>query len=218
MKVEDAVRLETKRIAAGTVILSVVMEAVYLLGGWWDYTVLLGNLLGAAGAVLNFFLMGLTIQQAAQEDQKKASNLIKLSQLLRLLMLFVVAIVGVCLPCFDMWAALIPLFFPRLVIPAIQYVEKRKGEKRIERTTKVPVERCPSDCYDDPSHSGRHVAENMHCSGRGGNSDLRRTGIFHRSDAASGFTDYRIAGQFLACHFIGAGAVFVSDPWCYQPV
>ena len=129
MKIDSTVRLETQRIAAGTLILSALMEAIYLLGGWWDYTVLLGNLFGAGGAVLNFFLMGLTVQQAVNEEEKQASSRIKLSQMLRLLMLFIVAVFGVCLPCFDMWAVLIPLFFPRLIIPVLQYAARRKEEK-----------------------------------------------------------------------------------------
>ena len=91
---------------------------------------LLGNLLGAGGAVLNFFLMGLTVQQAVNEDEKQAFSRIKLSQMLRLLMLFVVAVLGVCPPCFEMWAVLIPLFFPRLIIPVLQYAARRKEEKK----------------------------------------------------------------------------------------
>ena len=69
MRIDSTVRLETRRISAGTLILSVLMEAIHLLGGWWDYTVLPGNLIGAGIAVLNFFLMGLTVQQAVDEDE-----------------------------------------------------------------------------------------------------------------------------------------------------
>lgn len=129
MRIDGTVRVETRRIAVGTLILSMFMEVIYLLGGLWDYTVLLGNFLGAGGAVLNFFLMGLTVQQVVNKDEKQASSRIKLSQMLRLLMLFVMAILGVCLPCFEMWAVLIPLFFPRLIIPILQYTARRKEER-----------------------------------------------------------------------------------------
>ena len=38
------------------------MQAAFLVSGFWDYTVLLGNLLSAAAAVLNFFLLGILHQ------------------------------------------------------------------------------------------------------------------------------------------------------------
>ena len=62
--VESAVKKETQFIALVVLICSVVMQAVYLVIGQWNYRVLLGNLLGAALATGNFFLMGLAIQKA----------------------------------------------------------------------------------------------------------------------------------------------------------
>ncbi len=62
MKIDPAVRKQTARVAAGTGILTVLMIAVFLILGKFDYTVLLGALLGWATAVGNFFLMALTVQ------------------------------------------------------------------------------------------------------------------------------------------------------------
>ena len=115
-KVSQTVRQETLYIAAWVVILSVLMQAVFLLIGKWDITVLFGNVLSGAFAVLNFFLMGLTVQKAVLKEEKEAKNAIRASQSLRTLMLFAVAAVGVLLPCFDIWASLIPLFFPRIAV------------------------------------------------------------------------------------------------------
>ena len=116
MKIDPTVKQETGFIAAGTLILSVLMQAVFLLIGRWDYTVLTGNLLGCTAAVLNFFLMGLTIQSAIQLGEQDARNKMKASQSLRTLMLLLAAIIGAALPCFDLFAVLIPLFFPRITI------------------------------------------------------------------------------------------------------
>jgi len=113
-QVEPAVKKETKYIAAVVLVLSVVMQAVYLVIGQWDYRVLLGNLLGAALAAGNFFLMGLTIQKALGKSEKDASQQMKLSQRLRLLMMVVVVVIGAALPCFDLIAVLLPLLFPRI--------------------------------------------------------------------------------------------------------
>lgn len=116
MKIDATVRRETIYIAVWVGILSLLMEAVFLIIGKWDYTVLLGNLLSGAVAVGNFFLMGYTVQKAVDKEQKQAARLMRLSQTLRTLALFVAAAVGVALPCFSVWTALIPLFFPRIAV------------------------------------------------------------------------------------------------------
>ncbi len=128
MKIDETVRRETTYVAVGTLILSALMESVFLLTGNWNYTVLLGNLLGGGAAVLNFFLLGLTVQSAVVQDEKAAASKMKASQSLRLLVLFVIAVIGVVLPCFQMWAVLISLFFPRIVIMCRSFALK-KAEK-----------------------------------------------------------------------------------------
>lgn len=116
MKIDKTVRRETGYIAAGTLILSVLMQAVFLLIGKWDYTVLLGNILGAVGAIANFFLMGLTIQSAVLNEEKDAKAKMKTSQILRTFLVFIIALLGAVLSCFQIWAVLISLFFPRITI------------------------------------------------------------------------------------------------------
>ncbi len=115
-KIDATVRRETAFIAVWVLIFSVAMEAVFLVVGAWDYRVLAGNLLGAAAAVLNFFLMGLTVQNALGKNEKEAANLVRLSQSLRLLMLFVVAMIAFLVPVFNLVSALVPLLFPRFAI------------------------------------------------------------------------------------------------------
>ena len=61
-KIDPTVQKETKYIAAVVIVLSAAMEAVFLVLGKWNYSVLLGNALGALAAVGNFLLMGVTIQ------------------------------------------------------------------------------------------------------------------------------------------------------------
>lgn len=116
--VSEAVARETKYIAAWVIILSIIMQAVFLITGHWDYTVILGNLLSGVFAVLNFFLMGITVQKAVEKDEKDAKAQMRASQSMRTFMLFAVAAVGVLIPCFNTWASLIPLFFPRIAIAA----------------------------------------------------------------------------------------------------
>ena len=56
-KIDATVLRETRYIAVVTLILSVLMESVFLILGKWDVSVLLGNIWGALGAICNFLLM-----------------------------------------------------------------------------------------------------------------------------------------------------------------
>ena len=124
--IDPIVLKETKYILLWELILSILMQAVFLVIGEWDYTVLLGNILSASAAVLNFFLMGVSIQKALEKDENDAKKTVKLSQSYRFLFLIVVLIVGVSVSCFNLWAVLIPMLFPRIAIVFRPYFD-RKG-------------------------------------------------------------------------------------------
>ena len=126
-QIDPIVAKETKYILAWELILSALMQAVFLLIGEWDYTVLLGNILSASAAVLNFFLMGISIQKALEKDENDAKKTIKLSQSYRFLFLIVVLAVGVSIPCFNLWAVLIPILFPRIAIVFRPYFDRKES-------------------------------------------------------------------------------------------
>ncbi len=92
------------------------MQSVFLIIGRWDYTVLLGNILGFSAAVGNFLLMGITVQNALEKSENDAKNLIKFSQTMRMLLLFGTAILGHLIPVFSLIAVVIPYIFPRIAI------------------------------------------------------------------------------------------------------
>ena len=124
-KTGNVVRTETTYIAVWTLIFSMIMQAVFLVLNKWDYTVLLGNLLGGAANLLNFFLMALTIAKSVDKEEKEARQTVKLSYSLRMLMLFVAALLGIVLPCFNTVASIIPFFFTRVAIMFRQLFVKK---------------------------------------------------------------------------------------------
>ncbi|MBP3445821.1 MAG: ATP synthase subunit I [Clostridia bacterium] len=124
-KVDSTIIKETVYILAFTLIFSVLMQAVFLIIGKWNYTILLGNLLGGLAAVGNFFLMGLSVQSALGKDEKDAKSTMKVSQMLRTLLLFIVAVVGHVAPCFNLLAVVIPYIFPRIAIALRPLFEKK---------------------------------------------------------------------------------------------
>ena len=137
--VDKTVKRETGYIALWVLVLSLLMEAVFLVLRRWSLPVLFGNLLGGGVAVLNFFLMGLTVQKAVDKDEKQAANAMRLSQSLRLVMLFAAAALGALLACFNVLATLIPLFFPRIAVALRPLFDRKEPAMPDEAKTEEEV-------------------------------------------------------------------------------
>lgn len=115
-KIDPVVLKETIYISALSIIFSALMQAVFLIIGKWDYTVLTGNILGVVGAIGNFFIMGLSVQKAVSQEEKEAKVSMKISQSFRMFFLFIIAVMGYAFDCFNVIAVVIPLLFPRVAI------------------------------------------------------------------------------------------------------
>lgn len=121
-KIAPAVRKETKRVLCITAIGVVIMFAVFAGLHFampdkvpFDYKVILGGLGGGCIAVLNFFMMGLTVQKiTSMEDEGMARQQMKASYSRRMLLQILWMIAAIAAPCFQFVAGLVPLLFPSL--------------------------------------------------------------------------------------------------------
>jgi len=117
IQVDKTVKKETTYIVVWVLLLSLLMEAIFLVLGRWELSVLWGNLLSAVAVSVNFFLMALGVQKAlTKESETEQKNVLKVSRTYRTLALLVIMVLGAVLPPFHLWATLIPLFFPRIAI------------------------------------------------------------------------------------------------------
>ena len=120
-KPQQSVVKETKRIGVGTVIMLVVMLAVYAVLGKFTVSVLLGGLLGSAYAIFNFFMLGMTLQKAASmTDQQMAHMKVRSSYSTRMIGMLILAVVAFALPFVEGIPCLIALLFPRATIFVLQ--------------------------------------------------------------------------------------------------
>ena len=124
MKLDPTVKQETGYIFAVSALCSMLMQAVFLIVGYWDVTVLFGNVIGLAAAVGNFLLLGITVQTALGKDVEDAKKRMKLSQTARTFLLFLIALVGYLLPFVNTRSLVIPYLFPRLAIALLPFVRK----------------------------------------------------------------------------------------------
>lgn len=117
----DDIKREISFITAWIVIFSAAMQGVFLILHFfgivkWDYTAVLGNLLGAVFSVLNFVLLGFTVESVVNKEEKQAQASIRISRMLRNLMIGAVIIIGIYAPIFNIWTVALPFFFPKIGI------------------------------------------------------------------------------------------------------
>ena len=130
MQIQEAVKKETMRIAAGTAVGVILMFAVFF--GLhlfmpetvpFDYKVILGGIGGGLVAVLNFFMMSMMVQKVTSiEDreseigQKLAYSTVQASFRTRMLLQILWIIAALVAPCFNGAAGIIPLLIPSAFI------------------------------------------------------------------------------------------------------
>lgn len=138
-KIQPAVKKETINVTIYCGIGLILMWIAFAVLHFWlyeavpfNYTVFLGGIAGAGVAVLNFFLMCVTVQQvAATEDDETARKIMKNSYSKRMALQLVWLIVAIAAPCFQWAAGFVPLLFPSLgiKIKGILQVKFYKGQE-----------------------------------------------------------------------------------------
>jgi hypothetical protein len=118
---DPAVKKETGYIAVWVVLLSLIMEAVFLIIRKWDLSVLFGNIGGAAIAIGNFFLLALiatrTMEKAlAKGKPEEAAAKVKSLATVRLLGCALLCVLLIAVFKTNLYATVIPLLFPRIGI------------------------------------------------------------------------------------------------------
>ncbi|HHU83721.1 MAG TPA: hypothetical protein GXZ23_00940 [Clostridiales bacterium] len=126
MKINPTVKKETIFVLIVSLILSALMEAIFLIGGWWNYTVLLGNILGLIAGVGNFLALGITLQKSMDGDSDYAKKRANASISLRFLAIFIICVIGVATPYFNTIATVIPLIFPRIAAAVRPLVGRKR--------------------------------------------------------------------------------------------
>ena len=130
--IQPAVKKETRRVAISTItgvvlmwIAFAVLQLVIPEKVPFDHTVILGGIGGGIIAVLNFFLMGMTVQKIASEtDEDRAKMWMKNSYSKRMLMQMVWVIVAIVVPCFQFVAGIVPLLFPGIGIKILGIMKR----------------------------------------------------------------------------------------------
>ncbi len=127
-KLDPTVKKETLYIAVWVLALSVLMEAAFLLLRKWDMSVLTGNLVGAAAAVGNYLLLGITVAGAAAGPKEKIALKVRSSMTARMLGMAAICALAIGVLHTNVYATLLPLIFPRVGIAFRPMVDRKCGK------------------------------------------------------------------------------------------
>ena len=123
---------ETLYIFLGELVLTALMLGVFALIGRFDSKVILGGAAGAVLATLNFFFMAVGAMSAAdkaeEQDVKGGKSLIRVSYIVRLLVLAGLLFAFYKSGLADPFALVIPLLFVRLILMLMSFFGK--GDKQ----------------------------------------------------------------------------------------
>lgn len=133
MDMRKYVLRQTGVVALGEAIGVAAMIGVFALLGAYDSRVLLGGIVGGAVAIINFFVMAIGVNiaadKAAQQDVKGGQAAIKGSYMLRMIgmvvVLFAFAKSGLC----NVIALVVPLIFTRFTLTLQEFFRRKPGEK-----------------------------------------------------------------------------------------
>ena len=127
----DVVKKEAGYIAAGTVLLSALVQIVWAIVYTYDSSVFIGGLWGGTVAILNFVLMGIAVQKVANEtDQMSAKRRMQASYQFRMMLIIFTTVLAVIIPGVNWMMVAVSLFFPRLtilVMPLFRPDLRKKG-------------------------------------------------------------------------------------------
>lgn len=125
---DPAVKKETGYITVWVLLLSLLMEAVFLIIRQWDLSVLFGNLGGAVLAVGNFFLLAYTVSRAVDKGKpEEAAQRVKATATLRLIGVGALSALLIGVFKTNVFATLIPLLFPRVGIAFRPMLDRKRG-------------------------------------------------------------------------------------------
>ncbi len=128
MKNRNPVFRETAYIALGEALCLAIMLGLFALAKAWSRAVVWGGVLGTILAVANFFFLAvgtsLAADRAEKQDVKGGQTTVRLSFLLRYLVLIVVILIAAKSGLFHPLALILPLAFVRPILALAEFFRK----------------------------------------------------------------------------------------------
>lgn len=127
-----SIKTDVLRVCAGNFILGAVTVLVFAVIRQFSLPVVWGALLGNAFVSLSFFWLAVSVSKNVEKDPENARKRVSATYTYRLLAMAAMVVIAIKLPMFNWIAAVVPLFYQRLVITVV-------GKLRIKEDSKKEV-------------------------------------------------------------------------------
>ncbi len=110
------------KVSKFNVLLTVILNIVFRIIGKWDYTVLLGSILGLIITTYFYYSICVSVPKALEYgDPELAQKSIRASRSMRTIVMAVGLIIAIKLPWFNICATVVPLLFTRISIAFLHF-------------------------------------------------------------------------------------------------
>ncbi len=119
-------------IIIGVLSLSGGVVGIFAVLGKLTFSVLLGSVIGSILAILNFFLLALSLEKAVQSSSEKSKGIVMVSYNVRMLLLMIITILAIVFLKANPFTILIPYIFPRITILLLQITGTYRDKKNVD--------------------------------------------------------------------------------------
>lgn len=125
---------ESKKLTVTALILDLIYIAASLVFNFFSVSVIYGALLGYLFMILNFSLLGTTIENAFGMSEKRASRYLKANYVVRYIITGIVLAISASSDKIDLWIVILSLLAPKITYTAIGFYHSifKKEEKEEE--------------------------------------------------------------------------------------
>ena len=106
------------------------MVIVFAIIGQFSLGVIWGALLGCSFVSLSFLWLAVSVSKNVEKDPENARKRVSATYTYRLLAMAVMVVVAIKLPVFNWVAAILPLFYQRIVITVVGKIRSKEDSKK----------------------------------------------------------------------------------------
>ena len=125
MEKNDSVYKEALKVSVTVFIMGVIEFILFAIFMHLRTDILLGTLYGCTFVCLNFFYLARCVKKAADKSPNAAKAYMASTYTVRMLFTAAAVIFAVNSPYIHFWAAIIPLFFQRIAVTIVPFINKR---------------------------------------------------------------------------------------------
>lgn len=125
MEKNDSVYKEALKVSVTVFIMGVIEFILFAIFMHPRTDILLGTLYGCTFVCLNFFYLARCVKKAADKSPNAAKAYMASTYTVRMLFTAAAVIIAANVPHIHFWAAIIPLFFQRIAVTIVPFINKR---------------------------------------------------------------------------------------------